>query len=347
MLFIVIPSQLSVDQLRLIDTRVVLFVLALLLVVRPLTILAATWHTPMDSPNRALLAWIAPRGIVAAATAGVFGPALVDAGYADAERLLPTVFLVILVTVLVHGFTLGPLARRLGLAAGAANGLLIVGSTPWSRSLATTLTRVEVPVLIADGSWQALKHARTSGIPPYYGEVLSEHAEEDMEVGHLSHVLAATDNDYYNALVCRTLRRAFGFPRTFQLPAQPGAADEGKGLSLQRRGYFAFNGATDYYTLQERLDAGWTVRATKLTDDYPYAQLRERLGQLDPDWMLLAIVSLRGALKLYSATFEFTPEVGATVAHFSPAVPNDRSGDDQALDEESRQASRAASAPSE
>ncbi|HHO48976.1 MAG TPA: hypothetical protein ENN06_11090 [Desulfobacteraceae bacterium] len=129
-LFIVIPSQLELSHLALLNRRVAIFVLAVLLLVRPLAIALATLGAPMRWQDKVLLGWIAPRGIVAAATAGIFGPALVAAGYQDAEALLPLVFLIIIVTVLVHGLTLGPLARKMGLAAEEENGLLIVGASP-------------------------------------------------------------------------------------------------------------------------------------------------------------------------------------------------------------------------
>ncbi|MBK7564283.1 MAG: cation:proton antiporter [Propionivibrio sp.] len=85
-LFIVIPSQLDRQLAYLIDFRMILFVLAVLLVVRPLTIMLATIGAPMRMADRKLLSWIAPRGIVAAATAGIFGPALVAAGLSGRRK---------------------------------------------------------------------------------------------------------------------------------------------------------------------------------------------------------------------------------------------------------------------
>ena len=195
-LFIVIPSQLKFSQLGQLDWRAALFVLSILLVVRPLSIGLATLGSPMRKADKQLLAWIAPRGIVAAASAGIFGPALVDAGYPDAERLLPIVFLVIIATVLAHGLTLARLARHLGLAAGEENGLLIVGASPWSQMLAQALKKQGVAVMVADGAYQRLKPIRMDGIDVYYGEILSEHAHHALETEHLSHLLCATDNDY-------------------------------------------------------------------------------------------------------------------------------------------------------
>ena len=115
-----------------------------------------------------LLAWIAPRGIVAAATAGIFGPALVAAGHADAEMLLPITFGVIIATVLAHGLSIGSMARRLNLAAKGANGLLIVGASPWTGALARALKALEIDVMLVDGSYWRLKDVRMAGIDVYY-----------------------------------------------------------------------------------------------------------------------------------------------------------------------------------
>ncbi|MDX1574367.1 MAG: sodium:proton antiporter, partial [Methylophaga sp.] len=276
-LFIVIPSQLKFEQLALLDWRVAAFVIIVLLLVRPLSIALATLGASMRGKDKLLLAWIAPRGIVAAATAGIFGPELVAAGYPDAEALLPVVFLIILVTVMVHGVTLGPLARKMSLAAKEENGLLIVGASPWTQMLAKALNDLEIDVVVTDGSYQRLKPIRMEGIKVYYGELLSEHAEHQLEYEHLSYVLCATDNHYYNALVCKALGGEFGHHRTFQLAPHQESDQEQKRLTLQQGGYFAFEPPTDFYTLQQRLDDGWTVHSTRLSKDFDLDRLKSRL----------------------------------------------------------------------
>jgi NhaP-type Na+/H+ or K+/H+ antiporter len=85
------------------------------------------------------VAWIAPRGILAAAVAGVFGPQLQAQGYTGADFLLPLVFALIFVTVVVHGFILRPLAQRLDLCTCGPTGVLIVGSNAWTVGLAQAL----------------------------------------------------------------------------------------------------------------------------------------------------------------------------------------------------------------
>ncbi|RFF28982.1 MULTISPECIES: sodium:proton antiporter [unclassified Wenzhouxiangella] len=317
-LFIVIPTQLDASHLQLISMSSVLFVLAILFVVRPLTIALATIGAPMRWQDRLLMAWIAPRGIVAAATASIFGPALVAAGYPEAEILMPLVFLVILVTVVIHGLTLGPLARRLKLAAEEENGLLIVGASDWTRALANVLEDLHIDVLIADGSWHRLKAARMDGIRTYYGEVLSEHAEHELEDEHLSYLLSATDNDYYNALVCKALGGEFGHHRTFQLSPPSESSDEQRRLTLQQRGYFAFEPPVDARSLDQRLDDGWTIQTTRLSERFELDQLKERLGEPGEDWLLIGSVSPDGKLQVYSSEHAFTAEADWRLLYFAP-----------------------------
>lgn len=316
-LFIVIPSQLRVSQLGQLDWHTALFVLAVLLLVRPLTIGLATLGAPMRRQDKLLLAWVAPRGIVAAATAGIFGPALVAAGYPDAERLLPTVFLVIIATVLAHGLTLARFARRLKLAGGKENGLLIVGASPWTHALARALKRLEVDVMVADGAYHRLKPIRMDGIEVYYGEILSEHAEHGLENQHLSYLLCATDNDYYNALVCKAQGQQFGHHRTFQLATHQESSQEPKRLTLQRRGYFAFNADADFETLHQWLNEGWTVQTTRLSKDFNFDRIKRRLGEHGRDWLLLGGISPKGELQLYSGEQPFTPEAGWIMLYFA------------------------------
>ncbi len=317
-LFIVIPSQLQASALQLLDWRVGLFVVVLLVVVRPLTIALATVGAPMRQSDKCLLGWIAPRGIVAAATAGIFGPALVAAGYPDAALLLPITFAVIIATVLAHGLSIGHMARRLGLAAAGDNGLLIVGATPWSCALAKALHRLGIDVLLVDGAYARLKPARMEGTPVYYGEILSDHAEHSLEAQHLSHLLCATENEFYNALVCKAQGRRFGHHRTFQLPTDQAGAQALKGLQLQQRGFFAFDPTATFGMLSERLAQGWQVQASKLTKSHDWAAFAERLGQPGGDWLLLGGISPSGAFRLYSKEQSFKLDVGWTALFFAP-----------------------------
>lgn len=316
-LFIIIPSTLTADDLRALDWRILAFVAVLMLVVRPVTIALITLRSEVPRPDRILLGWIAPRGIVAAATAGVFGPGMVAAGYEDAAALVPTVFLVIIVTVVAHGFTLAPLARRLGLTTGARNGLLVVGASPFALALTEALNDRDVSVVVADGRYQALQPMRRAGLPTYFGEVLSEHAEDRLDDSRISHVLAATDNDYYNALVARSLGTEYGFHRSFQIPPAEGTGER-QSLAFGRRASYAFDGHTDLAELDGRVEEGWRIRATHLTKQYGLLELARRLGD-ERDVVPIGAISSTGAFRMVSPDQRFLPGPGATVLFLGPS----------------------------
>jgi NhaP-type Na+/H+ or K+/H+ antiporter len=103
-------------------------VLSLMLLVRPVAIGLATWGLAFSLPQRALMSWLAPRGIVTAAVASLFAIRLEQAGVVGAGRLQGLVFLTILLTVGLQGLSAGPLARWLGLSEAAGDSGAVVAA---------------------------------------------------------------------------------------------------------------------------------------------------------------------------------------------------------------------------
>jgi CPA1 family monovalent cation:H+ antiporter len=196
--------------------------------------------------------------------------------------------------------------------------VLLVGATPWTRALASALRRLEVDVLVADGAYARLQPFRMDGVPVFYGEVLSEAAEERLETQHLSHLLCATDNDFYNALVCKAWGARFGHHRSLQLATHEESGAAAKRMTLQQRGYLAFHRDADHETLARRLADGWTVQTTRLTEAYGLDDLEERLGAPGEAWVVLGGIAPDGALRLHSVEQPLAPEAGWRVLTFAP-----------------------------
>ncbi len=159
-LFVVLTASLTVESLREIHWPLVAMILGFMFVVRPLAVFLATLGTDCAWQDRLLIAWIAPRGVVAAASAGAFAPALIDAGFEDAKYLVPAIFMVIFATIVAHGFSLGPLTSLLKLRSPGKGRILIVGASPWTVELAIVLQKLEQEVVIADSEWGRLQSAR-------------------------------------------------------------------------------------------------------------------------------------------------------------------------------------------
>lgn len=316
--FILLTADLQPETIALLDWRGVALILAVMFLVRPLATFLATIRADMEWRQRLLVAWIAPRGIVAAATAGVFAPRMVEAGYPQAELLTPLIFSLILVTVLVHGLSIGPMGRALGLAAGRRRGLLLVGAAPWAVELGRVLKDLEVNVLIADRSWHNLRAARLAGLPVFYGEILSEFAEESVESAPLGWLLAATDNDAYNALVCTTFASEFGRNRIFQLPmGDTGDSEEHdpRGMTHTVRGRIAFHKEALFETLWVRYAQGWTFQKTRLSEEYGYDEF---LADRREDALIILLLRPSGEIVLNAVKDGLEPEAGDTVIYFAP-----------------------------
>lgn len=114
-LFVSIAALVPLQALVAILVPTLIMGLILMLVVRPMVTLITTPRSGLTKQERALIAWMDPRGIVAAATASSVGAALVAMKLPGAEKLLPATFIIITVTVAVYGLTAVPVVRRLGL----------------------------------------------------------------------------------------------------------------------------------------------------------------------------------------------------------------------------------------
>ncbi|QKV17219.1 cation:proton antiporter [Oricola thermophila] len=266
-LFILLTAALEWPVIRSLDWRAAGFVFALLFVIRPVAIALATIGTGLSWQERVLTAWIAPRGIVAVAVASLFGGLLGKWGTDDGQRMVAFTFAVVVSTILLHGFTLSPLARILGLRTTGKPGILIVGGSRWAAALAAKLKEMEVPVTIADANWNHLVDARQAGLDTHYGDPLSEHAHHHLNIERFNALIAATDNDAYNALVCTDFGPELGRNNVYEIGGQREQSDR-QAMHFTIGGRQLFKPGLDFRELRERRSSGWTFQSTRLTEEF-------------------------------------------------------------------------------
>ncbi|MEM7650530.1 MAG: sodium:proton antiporter [Pseudomonadota bacterium] len=274
--FILLTAKIDPAILFAIDIRGFVFILTLLFVIRPITMFVSSIGTEMTWNEVILTGWIAPRGIVCAAVAGVLGPYLVGIGYEDGEQILALAFAIVLFTVFAHGLTAKPLGEKLDLAYTGKDSLIIVGASEWALQFALTLQNRGVDVMIADKNWHALKEARLADIPVYYGEVLSDETEYHLELARYNVILAVTNNPAYNALICNKFIHEFGRDNTYQFLPHEEDEHARRQIAHTIRGRTFGLPEMDFWDLAGDYMQGWRFRASRIGQKENLKQIEER-----------------------------------------------------------------------
>lgn len=314
-IFVILTANLDPHILMRLDWRSAMLLALVVFAVRPVSVLLSTVGLGMDWRERLLLSWIAPRGVVAVTVAGVFAASMAEQGYAGADLLLPLIVALVLITVVLHGSTLGWLSRKLGLAAASQNGVLIVGASNWSTDLAIKLKEMDIPVLIADSSWYNLSQARLSGIRTHYGEILSEHAEMELDLSDIGLLLATTANDAYNAFVCSRFAPELGHNQAFQLPMHAGTEQERKSIKLANRGIIAMGPVATNEELERRHYRNWQFKKTHFTETYSF---ENHLQVESADALPLLLQRKDGKVLFHSEELPLEPQQGDVLLSYVP-----------------------------
>jgi Trk K+ transport system NAD-binding subunit len=199
----------------------VLTVVALMFVVRPIDVVVSLWRSTLSGREKAFIAWVAPRGVVAASVASLFALELREGGYTEGSRLLAITFLTIALTVTLQGLTAGPLARLLKLQSLEGRRAIIVGAGPLGRALGELLRRYGRPLVLVDRNSAFVDAARALGFEAVEGNALDEGTLEAAGAEEAETLIAATTNSEVNALAAHLAHDAFGVARAFPVLGHP------------------------------------------------------------------------------------------------------------------------------
>jgi NhaP-type Na+/H+ or K+/H+ antiporter len=205
LLFVSIAATVTPASLRHLVAPTLVLVLVLVLVARPLVALVATWGTDLTRGERGLVGWMAPRGIVAAATASTFGATLAAKGIEGASKILPATFLVIVATVTLYGLTAAPVARLLAVVRPVRARPLLIGGDAWVVELARALRSAGLDVLIWAGHPGERERVLAAGFELAPGSALASATGRGAQIEGVNTVLLLTGEDDFNALASTML----------------------------------------------------------------------------------------------------------------------------------------------
>jgi NhaP-type Na+/H+ or K+/H+ antiporter len=209
MLFVILAADIRVEEVHALGRAGIGAVLVLMLVVRPLTVLVGTAGSDLTVREKAFLSWLAPRGIVAAAISSLFAETLQRSGIEGGGELRALVFLVIAVTVTVHGLTGGLVARLLGVARKAGEGYVILGAGQLGRAFGRTLRDAGEDVVFLDSNHDACRAAEAAGFRVLHGSGLNEAILMRAGLDGRGGAIAVSANDEVNLLFGRLARQTF------------------------------------------------------------------------------------------------------------------------------------------
>jgi NhaP-type Na+/H+ or K+/H+ antiporter len=209
-LFVLIAASVSPAEVEAVLPEALALVAVMALVIRPAAVALATWRTALPMRERAFVAWMAPRGIVAGASASAFGLQLERTGIAGAELVLPVVFVAIFATVVLYGLTAMPAARRLGVAGAEGVVALVVGGHDWALDVAHALRRAGAGVRVWTGDAREQAAARGAGLDAGRGRMMVDAVSREAELDEVTDALLLTPSDDFNALAAEELRVELG-----------------------------------------------------------------------------------------------------------------------------------------
>lgn len=318
LLFIILAARIDLEQIVAIGFSGFILLLVLQFVARPLKILVSTFGEDFSWREKALLSWIAPRGIVAAAISAIFAEKLILAGFEEAGMLVPLTFLIILGTVILQSATSRPLAKYLGVAEPPPNGFLIVGANAFARALGKELQNCGVRCLLVDTIWDNISAARMEGLETFYGNAVSEYADLHLDLSGIGNLLALSHQRYVNIIAAIHYSADFGESKVYRLASTVDSRGAEKhSLASSFQGGQLFGEDITYAVLLGKISEGYTIKSTTLSETFNWERYKEKYSA---SRVPLFILESKSSIKPFLAGSNPSVQQGVTI--ISLAKPN-------------------------
>lgn len=212
-LFVLLAADISMKDLAALGWRGAGVVAALVFVVRPLGAWVSTEGAKLTANERHFIAWVAPRGIIAAAITSLTADAMAHQEMAGGSSLRGLVFLTIASTVVLAGLTARPVASFLKLRLPGRNRVGILHADGLALALGEELKRHGVPVVFIDTDPKRCRNAQERGHNVVYGDALEERVLTRAQFELVGTAIGLSGNDHLNGLFVSHAREYFGVPK--------------------------------------------------------------------------------------------------------------------------------------
>ncbi len=276
-LFIFLAARISLDDFAALGSGALLLFVFMQLVSRPLSIFLSTMRSNLNLKDKLFLSWVAPRGIVAASISSLFAIKLTEYGVDGASLLVPMTFMVIIGTVVLQSATARPMAIALGVAEPAPRGFLLIGANRVAREIGQALARYDRRVLMTDSNWEYISQVRMMGLDYYYGNPISSHADDNLNMIGIGQVVALTPDQHFNIMACMQFVDEFGEDKVhcLQKVKTNGNGNQKHSVAQEYHGKLLMGGNVSYTQLASLLSRGAEIKHTKLSDNFTYQDYLE------------------------------------------------------------------------
>jgi len=227
MLFVLLAADVRMTDVTELGIGGVLVVAALMFVVRPLSVIACTIRGDLKIRERVFLAWLAPRGIVAAAVASLFYERMSAHGIEGGAQMRALVFLVIAITVVFQGGTGSLMARWLGVRRPSDQGYVFLGANDLSLCVAEVMREGGEEVVLIDANPTASHIAEQRGFRVLHGSGLDERVMVSAGLDTRRGAIALLTNPGINVIFAEKARSEYRVPRAYVAAGrEPGVSEE-------------------------------------------------------------------------------------------------------------------------
>ncbi len=208
-IFILLSAFIDFDAIRAIGFKGILLAGLLLIIIRPVAVFVSTQMSDLKRGEKLFISAMGPRGVVPASMAVYFAIRLNALGFSsESTSLLGLIFITIIITVLATGVSARFIAKQTGVIPME---IIIVGGGGVGRALADRFIKRGENVVIIDTDEENCKKAIELGIRAIHGDAEEVAILKKAGIEHAKYLVATTDQDNTNLLVCQLAKTKFGF----------------------------------------------------------------------------------------------------------------------------------------
>lgn len=287
-LFIFLAARISLDDFAVLGSGAVLLFVFMQLVSRPLSIFVSTIRSNLTFKDKLFLSWVAPRGIVAASISSLFAIKLTEYGISEAMLLVPMTFMV------------------------------IIGANRVAQEIGKALARYDRKVLLTDSNWDYISQVRMLGLDHYYGNPISSHADDNLNLIGIGQVVALTPDQHFNIMACMQFVSEFGEDKVHCLQKNKTNGSEKHSVAEEYHGKLLRGGNVSYAQMASLLSQGAEIKHTKLSESFTYQDYLEH--HKDNLVIPLFHVEEKGRIQFCDDPDQFTPPITSTVVALIQSV---------------------------